>query len=64
MKSFDLSSEKVNKVSAAQVKYAESLAKKTNSNLPSTSQMMKYCEMDVMSEMIDEMKSGNQIELS
>ena len=47
-----------------QIKYAEALAKKTKSKLPTTSQMAKYCEMDVLSEAIDAMKSGKEIELS
>lgn len=48
----------------AQIKYAEKLAYKTGSKLPTTSQMLKYCEADVMSEMIDAMKEGKKIKLS
>jgi hypothetical protein len=64
MKTFDLSSIKVKEVTAKQVKFAESLAVKTNSSLPSTSQILNYCEMDTMREIIEEMKAGNKICLS
>lgn len=47
-----------------QIKYAEALARKTNSKLPTTSQIAKYCEVEVLSEAIDAMKEGKQIELS
>lgn len=61
---FDLESAKMNEVTMAQIKYAEKLAYKTGSKLPTTSQMLKYCEADVMSEMIDAMKEGKKIKLS
>ncbi len=65
MKSFDLNSKKaLNPATYKQIKYAEQLAEKTSSKLPNTSQMMKYCDMEVMSECIDAMKAGEQIELS
>lgn len=64
METFDLESNKVNQVSAKQVKFAEDLAKKTASTLPSTSQMIKYCSQKTMNNIIDAMKAGQQIKLS
>lgn len=63
-KDFDLETMKMNEVSMAQIKFAEKLAYKTGSQLPTTSQMLKYCSSDVMSDMIDAMKAGEKIKLS
>lgn len=63
-KTFDLESFKLNEVTGKQIKYAEALAYKTGSQLPTTSQMMKYCSSETMSDMIDAMKAGEKILLS
>lgn len=60
----DLASFKVNEASIKAIKFAEVLAQKTGSQIPTTSQMMKYCESDVLSEAIAAMKAGKRIRLS
>jgi hypothetical protein len=48
-----------------QVQFAESLASKTGSVIePNVSQLIKYLEMDEMSEAIDLMKEGKRIKIS
>jgi hypothetical protein len=64
MKIFSLESKKAfSPATYKQIKFAEKLADKTNSKLPSTSQLMKYCEMETISEAIDAMLAGEQIEI-
>ncbi|MDD5358532.1 MAG: hypothetical protein PHX80_05255 [Candidatus Nanoarchaeia archaeon] len=48
-----------------QIKYAESLASKTDSKIePTTSQLMKYFDIEEMGEAIDLMQEGKRIRIS
>ena len=62
---FSRSSKAYHPCTYKQVQYAESLASKTGSKIePTTSQLIKYFEMDDMSEAIDLMKQGKRIRIS
>lgn len=62
---FSRSSKAYHPCTYKQVQYAESLAGKTGSKIePTTSQLIKYFEMDEMGEAIDLMKQGKRIRIS
>lgn len=61
---FSRSSKAYHPCTYKQLQYAEGLAKKTGSIIePTTSQMIKYFEMDDMSEAIEAMKEGKRIRI-
>ena len=45
------------------IKYAQVLAKRTGSTLPSTSQMMRNCPQTMLSKAIDKMIAGGKVRL-